>query len=110
MEEERKKFNFSSNILGGQFLLNLGVTKRWFFALYIFILIIIYITLNLRVADTNIKIRRNQVALKNLKADYTSKSAKLQYQSRQGEIERRLSATGSDVKRPEHPAALVKLP
>ena len=41
MEEERKKFNFSSNILGGQFLLNLGVTKRWFFALYIFILIII---------------------------------------------------------------------
>ena len=109
MEEERKKFNFSSNILRGQFLLNLGVTKR-FFALYIFILIIIYITLNLRVADTNIKIRRNQVELKNLKADYTSKSAKLQYQSRQGEIERRLSATGSDVKRPEHPAALVKLP
>lgn len=107
--EEKKRVSFSS-ILGGQFLLNLGATRHWLFALYLFVLIILYITLNLKVADTDIQIRRNQTELKNLKADYTSKSAKLQYQSRQGEIERRLEVTGSKVERPQHPATLVKLP
>lgn len=108
--EEKKKFNFSSDILGGLYLLNLGASKRWLFILYVFALIIIYITLNISIANTNVKIRRNQVEIKNLKADYTSKSAKLQYQSRQGEIERRLRATDSKVERPVHPATLVRLP
>lgn len=106
---EKKRVSFSS-ILGGQILLNLGASRHWFFALYLFALIILYITLNLKVADTDMQIRRNQTELKNLKADYTGKIAKLQYQSRQGEIEKRLKATGSKVERPLHPATLVKLP
>lgn len=108
--EEKKKFNFSSDILGGLYLLNLGASKRWLFMLYVFFLIIIYITLNISIADTNVKIRKNQIEIKNLKADYTGKSAKLQYQSRQEEIERRLRSTGSKVERPLHPATLVRLP
>ena len=59
-------------------------------------------------AKTQLSQRRNQRELKNLKADYTSKTAKLQYQSKQGEVELRLQAAGSKVEKPKHPAKLVK--
>lgn len=102
--------NILSNVLGGQFLSKMKMTGQWLFLLYLFVLIIIIITLNLQVTQTQLRIRRNQKELKNLKADYTSKTAKLQYQSKQGEIEIKLLSSGSKLRRPDHPATLVELP
>ncbi|MBR7157314.1 MAG: hypothetical protein IKD16_02840 [Bacteroidales bacterium] len=112
MSEQKKNseesFNFMSDVFGGQFLSKMKMTGQWLFILYIFFLIIVYISINLGVAKTQLSQRRNQRELKNLKADYTSKTAKLQYQSKQGEVELRLQAAGSKVEKPKHPAKLVK--
>lgn len=80
------------------------------FVLYLFFLVILYISINLGVAKTQLTQRRNQRELKNLKADYTSKTARLQYSSKQGEIEVKLKALGSKVQKPDKPAKLVALP
>jgi glycosyltransferase involved in cell wall biosynthesis len=66
--------------------------------------------INLGIAKTQLTQRRNQREIKNLKSDYTSKAARLQYQSKQGEVEIRLKAAGSKVEKPKQPARLVKLP
>ena len=86
------------------------MTKQWIFILYLFVLVLIYISINLGVTKTQLTQRRNQRELKNLKADYTSKTARLQYSSKQGEIEIKLKALGSKVGKPEKPAKLVALP
>ncbi len=109
-ENMENGFNFTSDVLGGQFLSRMKTTGQWLFILYLFLLVIIYISINLKVADTKLTQRQNQRELKNLKADYTSKMARLQNQSKQGEIELRLAATGSKVQRPKHPAKYVELP
>lgn len=107
---EHTGFNFASDVFGGQFLSRMRMTGQWVFILYLFILVIIYISINLGVAKTQLTQRRNQRELKNLKADYTSKTARLQYSSKQGEIEIKLKALGSKVQKPEKPAKLVALP
>ena len=108
--EENTGFNFHSDVIGGRFLAKMKMTGQWMFTLYIFLLVIIYISINLGVAKTQLTQRRNQRELKNLKADYTSKTAHLQYSSKQGEIEIKLKALGSKVQKPEKPARLVALP
>lgn len=107
---EHTGFNFTSDVFGGQFLSKMRMTGQWIFILYLFFLIIIYISINLGVTKTQLTQRRNQRELKNLKADYTSKTARLQYSSKQGEIEIKLKALGSKVGKPEKPAKLVALP
>ncbi|MBE6230286.1 MAG: hypothetical protein E7119_06860 [Bacteroidales bacterium] len=109
-ENREESFNFMSDVFGGQFLSKMRMTSQWLFILYIFVLIIIYISINLGVAKTQLTQRRNQREIKNLKADYTSKTARLQYQSKQGEVEIRLKAAGSKVEKPLHPARLVQVP
>lgn len=106
----KKGFSITGDILGGQFLIRQKMTSQWLFILYIFFLILLYITINLGVEKTQLTQRRNQRELKNLKADYTSKAAKLQYQSKRGEIEEKLIRLGSALQKPEHPARLVKQP
>lgn len=103
-------FNFTSDVFGGQFLSRMKMTKQWIFILYLFILVLIYISINLGVAKTQLTQRRNQRELKNLKADYTSKTAKLQYSSKQGEIEAKLKVIGSKVGKPDKPAKYVAIP
>lgn len=109
-KEKNTGFNFASDVFGGQFLSRSKIAGQWLFILYVFVLILIYISINLGVARTQLTQRRNQRILKNLKADYTSKTAKLQYSSKQGEIEIKLKATGSKVGKPCKPAQLVVLP
>lgn len=106
-EKESKGFSITGDILGGQFLTRQNMTSQWFFILYVFALVLLYITINLGVEKTQLTQRRNQRELKNLKADYTSKAAKLQYQSKRGEIELKLIDQGSVLKKPLHPAKLV---
>lgn len=109
-EKNEKGFSITGDLLGGQFLSRQRTTTQWLFILYIFFLILLYITINLGVEKTQLTQRRNQRELKNLKADYTSKAAKLQYQSKRGEVEQRLIDLGSALEKPITPAKMVKQP
>lgn len=104
----KRKFDIRNDLLGGQFLTRRQLAGQWFFILYIFVLIFLYITLNLAVINTQKASSRNARELKNLKADYTSKEAKLQAQSSRSQISLRLKEQGSTIKDPSEPAFRVK--
>ena len=109
VDKEHKKFSVTGDILGGQFLAKKELSKQWFFILYIFVLVLIYISINLGVEKTQLSQRRNQRELKNLKADYTSKAAKMQYYSKRGEIEIRLIEQGSLLEKPKQPPRVIEI-
>lgn len=96
-----------SDLLGGQILTKSNIISQWGFVLYIFCLITLYISINIGVERTQIKLTKNKQELTNLKADYTSKTAKLQYVSKRGEVSTKLEEIGSDVKAPIAPAQLI---
>lgn len=104
----KRKFDIRNDLLGGQFLTRRQLAGQWVFILYIFVLIFLYITLNLAVINTQKASSRNSRELKNLKADYTSKEAKLQAQSSRSEITLRLQQSGSTLKSSTEPAFRVK--
>lgn len=104
----KRRFDIKNDLLGGQFLTRRQLAGQWVFILYIFVLIFLYITLNLAVINTQKASSRNARELKNLKADYTSKEAKLQAQSSRSEIKLRLQQSGSTLKDPTEPAFRVK--
>ena len=104
----RRKINFASDILGGQ-ILNRLKTVDQYFIIYLFCLVIAFITFTLGVEKTQMAMRRNQRELKNLKADYTAKAARLQYLSKRNEVEDRLRDLNSSLHKPITPAKAVKL-
>ncbi|MFA5849639.1 MAG: FtsL-like putative cell division protein [Bacteroidales bacterium] len=97
------KRNWISEIMGGQILLHSGILQQARFVLYIFVLIILYISINFGIEKSMLTERRNQKELKNLKADYTSKSSKLMYQSKRAEVEKRLFEQNSKLIIPTEP-------
>ncbi len=105
---EQRKFNFASDILGGQILSRLKTVDQYFI-IYLFCLVIAFITFTLSVESTQLTMRRNQRELKNLKADYTAKAARLQYLSKRNEVEARLGKHESKLQKPTDPAKTVKL-
>ena len=105
--EQKRKFSFASDILGGQILSKSKVDQ--YFILYVFALILAFISINLGVEKTQLTMRRNQRELKNLKADYTVKAARLQYLSKRNEVEERLKKHNSSLYKPVTPAKAVKL-
>ena len=105
---QTRKFNFASDILGGRILDRLKTVGQYFI-IYLFGLVLAFITLNLSVEKTQMTMRRNQRELKNLKADYTAKAARLQYLSKRNEVEARLKQHNSNLEKPVHPAKAVKL-
>ncbi len=106
--ENKRKFNFASDILGGQILSRLKTVDQYFI-IYLFVLVIGFISINLAVEKTQMTMRRNQRELKNLKADYTAKAARLQYLSKRNEVEERLKQHNSTLQKPVTPAKAVKL-
>ena len=105
---EKRRINFASDILGGQ-ILNRLKTVDQYFIIYLFVLTIAFISINLGVEKTQMTMRRNQRELKNLKADYTAKAARLQYLSKRNEVEERLATQDSKLKKPVDPAKAVKI-
>ena len=105
---EKRRINFASDILGGQ-ILNRLKTVDQYFIIYLFVLTIAFISINLGVEKTQMTMRRNQRELKNLKADYTAKAARLQYLSKRNEVEDRLEKHSSSLHKPVTPAKAVKL-
>ena len=110
MSENRqtRKFNFASDILGGRILDRLKKVGQYFI-IYLFGLVLAFISINLGVEKTQMTMRRNQRELKNLKADYTAKAARLQYLSKRNEVEDRLEKHSSSLHKPANPAKAVKL-
>ena len=106
--KQTRKFNFASDILGGQILSRLKTVDQYFI-IYLFVLTIAFISINLGVEKTQMTMRRNQRELKNLKADYTAKAARLQYLSKRNEVEIRLQQHESKLVKPADPAKSVKL-
>ena len=105
--EQKRKFSFASDILGGQILSKSKVDQ--YFILYVFALVLAFISINLGVEKTQLTMRRNQRELKNLKADYTAKAARLQYLSKRNEVEERLATQDSKLKKPIDPAKAVRI-
>ncbi len=106
--QNTRKFSFASDILGGQILSKMKMVDQYFI-LYVFALVLLFISINLGVEKTQLTMRRNQRELKNLKADYTAKAARLQYLSKRNEVEQRLISQDSKLKRPSDPAKEVIL-
>ena len=105
---QTRKFNFASDILGGRILDRLKTVGQYFI-IYLFGLVLAFISINLGVEKTQMTMRRNQRELKNLKADYTAKAARLQYLSKRNEVEDRLEKHSSSLHKPVNPAKAVKL-
>jgi hypothetical protein len=101
------KKNWMNARLGGQRLLNSGILQHTRYVLYIFFLVIVYISINFGMERSLLIERKNHRELKHLKADYTSKSAKLQYQSKREEVEKRLASLNSTLKAPVNPPERV---
>ena len=106
--QKPKRINFASDILGGQILNRLRTVDQYFI-LYLFALVIAFISINLGVEKTQLSMRRNQRELKNLKADYTAKAARLQYLRKRNDVEARLVQQESRLEKPKDPAKTVKL-
>lgn len=105
--EVMAKKNWMNEILGGQILLHSGILKHANFVIYLFILIILYITINFGMERSLLTERKNQRELKHLKADYTSKTARLQYYSKRSEVEKRLIQLNSTLKASQDPPKRV---
>lgn len=103
------RINFFADILGGQVLLQHGgVIKHWKFILYVFILIILYISIHFAVINAAVEIKQNAETIKALKIEYTWKRSRLLYSSRQTEVERLLNEHHSTLGRPEKPPVKIK--
>ncbi len=103
-----KRLNLLKDIAGGKILTNHRIIKQWSFMLYIFIIMLVYISINLGMEGTQITLRKNQRELKNLKANYSSAAAKLQYMSKSDEVESELIEKGSKLRKPKRPAIYIE--
>ncbi len=102
--------NIFANLFGGQILLlRGGIVRYWKLLLYIFVLIILYISIHYGVRDTMRTMARNQDELRNLKAEYTGKQSRLLHLSQRGEIEKMLQEKNSTLKAPKVPPVRILL-
>lgn len=103
------KRNWMNEILGGQILLHSGILQHASYVIFVFALIIVYISINFGIERSLLTERRNQRELKHLKSDYTSKSAKLQYYSKRAEVEKRLIELNSSLMAPVDPPQKIEI-
>lgn len=101
--------NWWNEIFGGGILLKSGIIKHARFILYLVLLIILYITLSNSVDAHLRREKGNNDKLRELKSEYISKSARLQYESKKGEVEKRLIEMGSTLEVPKEPPGRVIL-
>ncbi|MDD2538042.1 MAG: FtsL-like putative cell division protein [Bacteroidales bacterium] len=104
----RKGEQIISTLLGGRILLEGILSKHLKFILYIFLLLILYISMYNAVERTLLANYRLEKELQLLHAEYTRKSADLMRLSQQQEIEKQLKAKGSELQAPQNPPAWIK--
>ena len=98
-----KRGKIISGVFGGEPVLsNLG-EKNIRFVLFLFMLVILYISLHYAVGQTLVEGRKMERELKNLRAEYTTNLADLAFLSKQEEISKRLQQFGSGLQAPIKP-------
>lgn len=103
-----KKRRQVSQFVGGQaFFANMTLAHVKF-VIYIFILIIVYISIHYASEKTLREVRDTDRELKALRAQYTSKNAALMFLSQQKEVEKQLEIKGSNLKAPVNPPQWIK--
>lgn len=96
------------DIFGGQALFGRITQKTLFFILYLFGLVVLYISFHYTCEKTLLESRAIEKELKALKADYTSKAAALMFLSQQKEVEKQLERKKSGLHAPSHPPQRIK--
>ena len=97
------------NVLGGQILARRGLTKNWKFIIYIFILVLVYISIHFWTRNTMQRIARNEETLRNLRSEYLGKYTRLLYSGKRGEIEQLLEQNGLEILPPDTPPTRINL-
>ncbi len=96
-----------TGIFSGDLILNKNLMREYRFIIFIFLLVILYISKNFAMERILLSERANTRTLKNIKADYTSKAAKLLELSKIGEVERLLNEKQSTLRRSENAPSVV---
>lgn len=107
MEKKRRR-NIFAEIFGGQILLKIGLTRNWRFILYVFLLIVILISIQYGIRETQIQLVKVQATVKSLETRYIGKKSTLQHLSQKGEIEKMLKKNNSSLKEPNEPPTIIK--
>lgn len=97
------------NVLGGQILAKGSLTKNWRFIIYIFILVLVYISIHFWTRNTMQRIARNEETLRNLRSEYLGKYTRLLYSGKRGEIEQLLEQNGLELLPPDTPPTRINL-
>lgn len=97
------------NVLGGQILAKSSLTKNWRFIIYIFILVLVYISIHFWTRNTMQRIARNEETLRNLRSEYMGKYTRLLHTGKRGEIEQLLEENGLELLPPDTPPTRINL-
>lgn len=108
MAKERG-FSIQRDLLAGEWLTRGSVVKHIRFLIFVVVLVILYMSMNQAIIDVNRRKNKNNIEIKNLKADYTSKAAILQNQSSRNKIIEKLKMNGSSLKNPTAPAQKIEM-
>lgn len=98
---------YIKSIFMGDFLTVINAHKNVPFILYVFVLIIAYITINLLIEKTMTIRENNAEIIENLKIDYTHKSLEVVSIDTRSKVEEMLRANGSSLKKPEEAPAQI---
>ena len=77
--------------------------------MYIFLLILIYISIHFWSRNTIQRIDRNEVIIRDLRSEYLGKYNRLLYTGKRGEIEKLLEENGLTLVPPVNPPTAIKM-
>ena len=96
-----------SGVFHGEPVLKNLVERQLYFILFLFVLVITYITLHYAVGQTLVEGRRLERELKSLNAEYKTCTSQLMFLSKREEVSRRLTQLGSKVQAPTAPSRRI---
>ncbi|MBR2947131.1 MAG: hypothetical protein IKC17_00880 [Bacteroidales bacterium] len=98
--------NIIVDIINGQFLKRL-ILRNWKYMIFLFLLIILYISLLFGIRNTKRNVEKNEKLILELRSEYLGKFTRLQYLSKRGEIETNLKKERSTLVPPSDPPTIV---
>lgn len=103
-----KRHKSISQFFGGQAFFEQMTLSHVKFVIYVFILIIFYISFHYASEKTLLRVRVTEKEVKALRAEYTGKHATLMFLSQQKEVERQLREKRSELHAPAEPPQWIK--
>ncbi len=108
-KKNKERGTIIRSVFSGNVLLSDVITKQWRYLLFLVGLAIIYIAFHYMMADTVRQVRRTEREVKNLQAEYATKSSELMRMSKQSEVSRMLRERGiTTVAAPKAPPKRIK--